>query len=881
MAAPEPEELQQEWTRWLVERNRRGARVVLWLNVFLYPAFGLLDYLMAPARWLPVLWGLRAVVTIYTLVMFALLNTRVFERHTTPLTAIYIAVVGAGISFMASALGGLASPYYAGLHLVMVGAALLFVWPRSAVLATNAAIVLSFVLPNVWNVAPHEVTPAVSNLAVLVSMALIVASGQVLTYRSQHMQLVTRLTLERTKSDLETAHEQLKELDRYRTRFFANITHELRTPLTLILSPVDAILQSQVGDFSPAQAEYLHGIRRNGLRLLKLINDLLDLVKLEESRLTLQVTETDLRRLLARIADVVRPLAERKGIHVTLEEFPTPSNLWLDRDQFERVVVNLLSNAIKFTKEGGHVTVRAEETGASAIVEVRDDGIGIPHDQLGRIFDRFTQVDDSVTRRHGGTGIGLAVAKEIVELHGGTIHAESAPGEGTRMIIELPSGRAHFPDDAVHRSSEVGPDGTVEEATRGEEGLHEWMTQILGSESYRFLAIEQHTERRAVRRDPAEQLRTHKVIVVDDSVDMLEFLQFQLHDRFRVYAAQNGEMAWELIRRENPDVVVSDYMMPGMDGMQLCARVKKNPDTRHIPFVLLSAKAEVADRVAGHEAGADAYLAKPFRPQELFAVLERQIAAREAMADELLEKRMRSLDVLSAGLAHEIRNPLSYLQNGLFVLQRSLGRWEELEPDDEEGRAKLRAIMKDVFEAAQKGVQRIQAVVDRLKEYSRQGYARVEREFPADDAVRSVLPLLSTYQPKAVSVHSELAANVHILGAPEEFNQVITNLVQNALDAVSDGGNVWVSTALRNGQFELRVRDDGSGIAPDDQRHIFSPFFSSKPPGEGMGLGLTIVHRLVQRAGGEISLSSEPGVGTEFTVTLPVADRAALPATIE
>lgn len=862
------EEIQQSWARTLALRNRQGLRVGLWLVLLLYPLFAVLDYLVVPSDELPFLFATRGFVTVYTLVNFAFLRTAWYGRNASWLSAAFTAIVGFGVSSMVAVLGGLVSPYYVGIVLVMVGAGLVFVWPARVVIVTQGAIVASYVLPNLVSVPDGGAATAVSNVSFFVAIGVVISTGQVVHGRSQFAQLVTRLTLERTKADLERAHEKLKEVDRYRTRFFANITHELRTPLTLILSPVDAILQGQVGDFSPEQAEYLRGIQRNGLKLLKLINDILDLVKLEESHLHLEVSPVDVRAQLAEIVRIVEPLAERKAITVELGGDAAPADFWVDPEQFERVVVNLLSNAIKFTQDGGSVVVRLETRPQDVRISVEDTGVGIPEDQLSRVFDRFTQVDDSTTRRHGGTGIGLALAREIVELHGGTIEARSRIGEGTLMRVTLLRGREHFREEVVQfaQDSAVPREGDGSGEFRG---LREWMQQISTSETYRFLAIEHDTDRRAVRRDPKEQLKTRKVLVVDDNRDMLEFLQFQLHGRFRVYAAVDGEMGWEVIKREKPDIVVSDYMMPGMDGVELCARVKADPETRHIPFVLLSAKAEVGDRVRGHESGADAYLAKPFRPRELHAVIGHHIKAGEVMADALLEKRMKSLDLLSAGLAHEIRNPLTYIQNGMFMLRQSVERWTQVAPDDQEGRAKLLARMEDLFTVADKGVKRINNVVEQIKDYAQEGATVVEREYSLDEAIRKTIPLLSPYRPKAYTIHQDLRATERVWIVPEQLHQVLTGLVQNALDAIPDGGNVWLATRSEDDRVRLVVRDDGHGIPEAVRRDIFSPFFSTKAPGEGMGLGLTIVHRVVTRAGGTIHVDSQAEVGTMFTVEFP------------
>jgi signal transduction histidine kinase len=436
-----PEEVERRWSGWLLERNRRGTKVVLWIGLTLYPLFGILDYLVAPHRWLWVLYCTRGFVFVVTLVMFHLVRGRLFDRFPHALSASYMILGSFGISLMTLFMGGLSSPYYAGLSLIIVAIGLLFVWPSRIVLMTHGTIIASFIGPNILAEDPGSIA-AVSNLFFLVSTAVIISAGQILSYRSQREQQVNQLIIERTKTNLEQAHEQLKQLDRFKSQFFANITHELKTPLAMILTPLELVLDGS-GDGKPIEAQRatFEGMYRSGVKLLKLIDDLLDLSKLEESRLRLRIDEHDLVAYVRGLLSQVQPLAQRKGIALHFESIAPVSLVWCDLERIERVFINLLSNATKFTPAGGNVWLRMEDEGDRVSVEVRDDGPGFPPDMSTRVFERFFQVDTADTRKYGGTGIGLALAREFVELHGGRISARARVGEGASFTVELQKDR--------------------------------------------------------------------------------------------------------------------------------------------------------------------------------------------------------------------------------------------------------------------------------------------------------------------------------------------------------------------------------------------------------------------------------------------------------
>lgn len=841
-------------------------RGLLWIVISLYPLFGVLDYLIAPREWLWLLYGTRAVVSVVTLVMFRVVNTTLFERHANLISASFMVMAAFGISLMTVFMGGLASPYYAGLTLAIVATGLLFVWPTRVVVGTHGTIVGSFLLANMLFEQDVNLLTAISNQFFLISTAIIAGTGQILAYRSQREQTENQLIIEQTKHNLENAHDQLKQLDRFKSEFFANITHELKTPLTMMLAPLELLIDGQLGAISEAQRSTFQSMQRSGMKLLRLIGDLLDLSKLEESRLRLRVERQDLVAYLRSLLAQIEPLAQRKAIELRFTADVEACPVWCDIERIERVFINLLSNATKFTPAGGVVSVRLHDQGAGVRIEVKDTGIGFPPAVADRIFQRFFQADMAGTRKYGGAGIGLALAKELVELHGGEIWAQSEPGRGATFGVRLIKDREHFSPEALDRR---GPHTDRTDGQRAaDRGLAEWQVHAL--DRFRLIDIDEATDQRLLERDADESRRRYSVLVVEDTPDVARVIRLALHHEFRVLAASNGRRGLELALKHQPTVIVTDLMMPEMDGLELTRQLRAHPASKHVPIVMLTARADVSDRVAGLELGANAYLAKPFSTRELVSTVRSLLNSREATAELLLTHQMDSLETIAGGLAHEILNPLNYVKNAIEAIQRDaelLGRGSA-----PAGSAALAPRMQRMFEVARTGVRRIAATVELMVRYSREGYSRTPQAYDVFASIEDVLKVLAAGVPHRVELCTELVGNGWIECVPEEFNQVLTNLIQNAIEAApAEGGKVRIRGWNEQGLLVLSIADNGRGIPPEQQSKIFNAFYTTKDVGRGMGMGLTIARRVIDALGGTISVHSELGVGSEFLVRVPWA----------
>lgn len=404
----------------------------------------------------------------------------------------------------------------------------------------------------------------------------------------------------------------LVELDRAKTAFVSNVSHEFRTPLTLIMGPLEQILTGAYGTLSSSLAQELEVVHHNGLRLLKLVNTLLDFARLEAGRLEAFYEPLDLAAFTADLASAFRSAIEGVGLRLVVHCPPLPEMIYVDRDMWEKIVFNLLSNALKFTFDG-EIAVGLHWQEKQVALTVRDTGTGIPAAELPYLFKRFHRIRDARARTHEGLGIGLALVQELVHLHGGSITVDSVLGAGTTFTVTLPAGKAHLPGDRV--GSEPPVPSTVR---RADSYVVEAMRWLPAASEYPL--IQEGTS--APVSWPPSTLPPARLLVVDDNADMRAYLQRLLSPVWQVEVAANGEQALCAARERRPDLVLTDVMMPGRDGFALLQALRADPHTATLPVILLSARAGEEARVTGLAAGADDYLVKPFAARELLARIE-------------------------------------------------------------------------------------------------------------------------------------------------------------------------------------------------------------------------------------------------------------------
>ena len=647
----------------------------------------------------------------------------------------------------------------------------------------------------------------------------------------------------------------LTELDRVKTAFFSNVSHEFRTPLTLMLGPIEDALASS----RPLAGEELQSAHRNVLRLLKLVNTLLDFSRIEAGRAEAKFEQADLGTLTTDLSSSFRSAIERAGLTlaVTCEAIAEPT--YVDPQMWEKIVLNLLSNAFKFTFAGTiAVTLRPSAPGRVELV-VGDSGVGIPADHLPRVFDRFHRVEDAVARSHEGSGIGLALVRDLVTLHGGEISVASQVGKGTTFTVSLPTGYAHLPAEQVVASAR-GPFDVRSALPYVEESLR-WLPAP---------ALEALPEEVTVMHGVARS----RVLVADDNADMRDYLTRLLQPHWDVEAVGDGEQALAAIGRRRPDLVVSDVMMPQLDGFGLVRALRSDPMTRSIPILLLSAKANEESRIEGIRAGADDYLVKPFSAGELLAKvttrLELQLAGRrlEALADEA-SRANRAKDEFLAMLGHELRNPLAPMLTALQLMR-------------------LRG--ESVFEKERTVIERqarhLVRLVDDLLDVSRIARGKIElRTEPVEigdivaKAIEMASPLFELRDQQLVA--DVPAAGLVVAADPARLAQVVANLLTNAGKYTEKGGRIEIEAGREGENARIAVTDTGIGISAEMLPFVFDMFAQERQALDrsqgGLGLGLTIARSLVELHGGTIEARSDgPEKGSQFVLRVPLS--AALPA---
>jgi signal transduction histidine kinase/response regulator of citrate/malate metabolism len=406
--------------------------------------------------------------------------------------------------------------------------------------------------------------------------------------------------------------EALAELDRSKTAFFSNVSHEFRTPLTLMLGPLEeAIADAGTPAGLRARLQMAH---RNSTRLLKLVNSLLDFSRIEAGRIQASYEPTDLAALTRDLASTFRSAIERAGLgyRVECEELGEP--VYVDREMWEKIVLNLLSNAFKFTLAGS-ISVRLGRDRDRAVLDIEDTGVGVPENEIPRLFERFYRVEGTQARTHEGSGIGLALVQELVKLHGGSIEARSTLGRGTSFRISLPFGGAHLPSDRIKPSRSPGSTAVVAQAFR-EEAL-QWLRNDAGETDSRLASLTELPPPRLDQRFAATF--GSRIVLADDNADMRSYLSDLLAPYYQVHAVSDGEQALAAARQQRPDLILCDVMMPRLDGFQLLRAVRADASLHAVPVVLLSARAGEEARIEGLDAGANDYLIKPFSARELTA----------------------------------------------------------------------------------------------------------------------------------------------------------------------------------------------------------------------------------------------------------------------
>jgi signal transduction histidine kinase len=667
--------------------------------------------------------------------------------------------------------------------------------------------------------------------------------------------------------------EALAEIDHAKTIFFSNISHEFRTPLTLLLGPIEDVLNDPE---TSADNHYRMGVAyRNVLRMQKLVNSLLEFSRIEAGRKDGRFSPTDICTLTRDLASTFRAAVEKAGLQLEVHCADNIDPVYIDTDMWEQIVLNLLANAFKYTKTGA-IDVDIRQTEKAVLVTVSDTGVGIPGDQLEKIFDRFHRVENTQGRSQEGTGIGLAMVKELVRLHQGEITVRSTIGVGSAFTVSLPIGKEHLPAEKIveGRASELRHVASFVAEAEGFVSAHSTLTGNLDGVAYDL---------------PKER---YTVLLADDNADMREYVERLLSHRFVVVTAIDGEDAFAKASEYKPDLVLSDVMMPLLDGVGLLKKVRASQALKNIPVIFLSARAGEEAKVEGLEHGVDDYLVKPFSAKELLARVEAniKIARSRITAEQQLRELADSLEDEVKKQTNELRELNLSLQQSNEDLQQfaHVASHDLKEPVRkirtygnrllEEHGGVLPAAARSFLDKIHQATERMVAMIEGVLTYSTlNGGEQTIGLIDLNDTIRNIeVDLEMTIAERKALVKKDALPSIE--GAAVLIYQLFYNLLNNALKFVRPGVSPVITitseTFRRDGKemVTITVADNGIGFEQEHARKIFDTFarLNSKDRFEGTGLGLALCKKIAERHGGSINAEGVMDAGAAFIIQLPV-----------
>ncbi len=672
----------------------------------------------------------------------------------------------------------------------------------------------------------------------------------------------------RMEEELEKAKKAAEAAAQAKSEFLTTISHEIRTPLTLILGPLEMILSTMQPELSPRLRVELERIRRNGSRLYALVNDILDFSKIEAGKTQVHWELVDPACLVREIVTDVSSTAEKRGLKLQFKCDSDLGQIPLDWGKFEKIILNLLGNALKFTPQGGWIQVELRSIKESIELSVSDSGPGIAPEKQRLLFQRFQQLDSSTTRKHEGTGIGLALVKEFTHLMGGQVGLESEPGKGSRFFVRFSKSADPIMKSRADLLRSSGGHSAADHRT-------ELMFKEISLTPTDVFKKENEKEKEKEEGKAEKPL----VLIVEDNADMREYISEILTNDYSIDKAENGLQALSAIQVKRPDIIVSDIMMPEMDGLELVAHIKGSSELQHIPIILLTAKASYSEIVRGLKTGANDYLGKPFAPEELKARVQsafrlyRTLLDLEATLKNLRQtqeslvqsEKMAAVGTLIAGISHELNNPLGAILMNVQFLLKSLSLQEE-------------SFIKNGLTTIESQTQRCAHLVRALLDISRKKPLKKEVihlttlfntvETLAEPLAQQKRVLLSF--DKSTLSQSHMTLRVCI----QELETALLNVIRNGIFATPAGGHVWVKIReCRMGghdKIEISISDTGEGIANTVLPRVFDPFFTTKSPDQGTGIGLSLTKKIIESHGGTIHLESTLGKGTIVKFLLPL-----------
>ena len=862
--------------------RRQRTLVALALGMLLMPAGAALDWVLYPGEFGQLL-SIRFATTGCLALGLAAVAKLSIGRRIMPLSVVLLVLPALALNTMIYITDGGASSYYFGLILLMIIVHLLgFSAGESAVycVITIAGYVLALMLYREVEEPMAQSAQTVQGLFFLLTSAVVCV---LICYLNARYRLTTFLL-----------QRQLRQQAQQRLDFVADVSHELRTPLSLIVAPIDELLTAR-GSLSEAAGQRLAMVRRSVDRLRLLVDDLLDVVRQRNTTLKMVWTETDARDFVEQVALLSQDMANENGLTLEVQGDTVSLPIRVDESRLERVLMNLLGNAFKFAPVGSTVSISARLDGDEILIQVADQGAGIPEHLLDQIFTRLYQAEDvETTRSAQGLGLGLAIAKEIVEWHGGRIRAENAPAGGAVFSLWLP----------VHREASDTTSCSATDATSAEPFAPSTkrlppQSAVGGSvadDHKRAVAEQRQSESRQADRplapawilSPLEatiraEAADGSVLVIDDEPDLRGYLSSSLRMHYDVRIAANATDGLRLAREVLPNCILLDLMLPDARRLSALESLRADEQLRDTKILMLTATADETVKTEALQMGADDFLSKPFSITELkarVAGLVRSSLLQQSLREQreqlraslqklkqsehrlLQSEKMRAIAGVAGGLLHEINNPVNFALMATRTLQK---------------RATAGSSDAETLQDIHDGIARIGDIISDLRSFAHPDQDDSQAAFPVAQAVRLAQRFaIHDLGDIQLTINEDEAMQQWVLGSKSHVVQILLNLLSNASKAIrrkdsGATGEIRIEAKIAEPRLAVTVHDTGVGFTQPQLHQATEPFYTtSQQADQGLGIGLSICEDIIQSHGGKLAIQSQPDVGTSITFDLPL-----------
>ncbi len=864
-----PSQYQHDFEQEFHRINLQSLRVLSLVGGGLVIATAVLDYLVYPEHFQ--FFGIvRAVMALYGLSLFPISYIKRLQPYSSLLTMSGMIVVGAGIAYMIRVLG-YEDPYYAGLNLIYL-CAMLVPWGFRNTLAVCMVVYGFYLVPILlFDLHAVEMSPFVNNNVFQLETIIIALVVNHYQSRRRRNEIVNRLTIAQQANELE-------EIDKYKREFIANITHELKTPLAIVMGNADIILE-QTEDERLRDGIFL--IRRAAFQLANHVDRIIAVANVDDPDAKPDLGNYDYCGVVQNVSTMFESRAREENITYALNVIPGPLVVNIDVVRIEETLSNLIQNAFKFTPAHGIITVTVGTDGEQVYTEISDSGVGIPADQIDKIFDRMYQADEVLSKRHSGIGLGLYISRKNVEMNGGDISVHSRQGKGTSFRFSLP---LHVDQSAVVKNQPWdGEDRRGQPRRSGQERRHgpdrRTVERRKAFEYQQQMGLDELA--RMTYADNVRDYESHNpalptILILEDNAGMMKVIVEALREQYNLLLAFDAFEGLRKLEAHSSEValILSDIMMPGMSGFDFCKKIMAEEAHQHIPLIFITALMNQEDQLKGYDAGATDYIVKPYNIKILKEKVDHWISRRQYEmllkgTSGSLEQRVAQLSRIKDIILHEIRNPIQMIEGANYFI----GQLRDTSADNASEEEKR------LWENVRMLGQGIEALTSVLKTTGQldvnelQMIQAVGIEDVIQEAVVQTRHLLGSV---ALDINIADFDDLAIDCDRRMLVQVLVNLMRNGIEAIGEanregGGRIEVTRELVDEKNVLiKVTDNGIGMAPETVNQLFRFKYTTKK--DGTGVGLYFSKMILKLHEGSIYAVSEKGVGTTFIMHLPLSD---------